>query len=66
MAKRPNRATSNGYWKALAADNGVGVGSRKTLVYYEGKLPNCKKKKTSTYVRIYSEKSVTGATIECR
>ncbi|XP_022854941.1 protein ATAF2-like [Olea europaea var. sylvestris] len=42
--KRPNRTAGDGYWKASGADievkhNGVDVGSRKTLVYYEGKPP---------------------------
>ncbi|KAL2464298.1 NAC transcription factor 29-like [Forsythia ovata] len=43
--KRPNRATSNGYWKASGADNmvkrnGENVGCRKALVFHEGKPPN--------------------------
>nr|UZV46048.1 NAC25 [Coffea canephora] len=41
---RPNRAAGTGYWKATGADknihcNGVTVGVRKTLVFYEGRPP---------------------------
>ncbi|KAL3529909.1 hypothetical protein ACH5RR_009231 [Cinchona calisaya] len=41
---RPNRAAGSGYWKATGADkpvknNGLLVGYRKALVFYEGKPP---------------------------
>ncbi|XP_073317807.1 NAC domain-containing protein 1-like [Primulina huaijiensis] len=44
----PNRAAGNGYWKATGAEkliyqNNVCIGSKKSLVFYEGKDPNVKK-----------------------
>ncbi|KAI4323468.1 hypothetical protein L6164_023070 [Bauhinia variegata] len=44
--KRPARAASTGYWKATGAekivfaDDGVRVGYKQALVFYEGKPPN--------------------------
>ncbi|KAL3829589.1 hypothetical protein ACJIZ3_018391 [Penstemon smallii] len=45
---RPNRAAGSGYWKATGADkaihhNGELVGSKKSLVFYEGRPPKGKK-----------------------
>ncbi|KAL0418500.1 UNVERIFIED_CONTAM: NAC domain-containing protein 18 [Sesamum radiatum] len=46
---RPNRAAGTGYWKATGADkdvyrdDGKKVGSRKALVFYEGRPPKGKK-----------------------
>ncbi|KAL0437211.1 UNVERIFIED_CONTAM: NAC domain-containing protein 18 [Sesamum radiatum] len=45
---RPNRAAGTGYWKATGADTGVSrdgekVGTRKSLVFHEGKPPKGKK-----------------------
>ncbi|KAK4483412.1 hypothetical protein RD792_010598 [Penstemon davidsonii] len=45
---RPNRAAGSGYWKATGADkaihhNGEEVGSKKSLVFYEGRPPKGKK-----------------------
>ncbi|KAL2239924.1 NAC domain-containing protein 35-like [Sesamum indicum] len=46
---RPNRAVGNGYWKATGADkpvitcDGSVVGSKRVLVFYEGKPPNGEK-----------------------
>ncbi|KZV15981.1 NAC domain-containing protein 68-like [Dorcoceras hygrometricum] len=43
---RPSRSAGNGYWKATGADtqihglNGDAIGSRKCLVYYQGKAPS--------------------------
>ncbi|KZV56170.1 hypothetical protein F511_19753 [Dorcoceras hygrometricum] len=47
---RPDRAAGNGYWKATAADkkihqNAELVGTRKFLVFYEGRPPNGRKTK---------------------
>ncbi|KAL3829569.1 hypothetical protein ACJIZ3_018371 [Penstemon smallii] len=45
---RPSRAAGNGYWKATVGDkviryNDKIVGSKKSLVFYEGKPPKAKK-----------------------
>lgn len=46
---RPNRTTGTGYWKASAADkriydqNNVCIGSKRSLVFYEGNSPKGKK-----------------------
>ncbi|XP_044464403.1 NAC domain-containing protein 67-like [Mangifera indica] len=43
--ERPSRSAGDGYWRATATErpvkhNGVQVGCRKGLVFYEGKFPN--------------------------
>lgn len=43
--KRPSRKAGTGYWKAtgpdrVIKDNGVKIGGKKSLVYYEGRPPN--------------------------
>ncbi|KAK4483411.1 hypothetical protein RD792_010597 [Penstemon davidsonii] len=44
----PSRAASNGYWKATVGDKAIHhndkiIGSKKSLVFYEGKPPKAKK-----------------------
>ncbi|KAF7142798.1 hypothetical protein RHSIM_Rhsim05G0037500 [Rhododendron simsii] len=62
---RPNRTTASGYWKATGSPNYVYsldnrvIGMKKTMVFYEGKVPSGRKTewKMNEYRAIHQETS---------